>query len=102
MGIVTEEVEFCGCTNEELEAGRTCGQPQCPNIEKRVEGGPFLVKIEILTGPEEVWQTRADYATWLQGIYDSGESPSGNFQIVSVEEPDEAAQKRWWKEVWNK
>lgn len=26
-----EEVAFCGCTNERLEAGRTCGQPQCPN-----------------------------------------------------------------------
>ena len=26
-----EDVEFCGCTNEELERGRTCGQPQCPN-----------------------------------------------------------------------
>ena len=28
---VVEEVEFCGCTNEELEAGHTCGQPTCPN-----------------------------------------------------------------------
>lgn len=26
-----EDVEFCDCTNEELEACRTCGQPQCPN-----------------------------------------------------------------------
>lgn len=29
--LLTEEVEFCGCTNEELEEGRTCGQVQCPN-----------------------------------------------------------------------
>lgn len=28
---IVEEVEFCGCTNEELEAGRTCGQDTCPN-----------------------------------------------------------------------
>lgn len=25
-----EEVGFCGCTNEELEAGATCLQPECP------------------------------------------------------------------------
>lgn len=29
--MTTEEVPFCGCTNEELEAGRSCGQPTCPN-----------------------------------------------------------------------
>lgn len=27
-----EEVAFCGCTNEELEAGRTCAQMGCPNL----------------------------------------------------------------------
>lgn len=27
------DVDLCGCTNEELEAGRTCGQPACPNRE---------------------------------------------------------------------
>lgn len=26
-----EDVEFCDCTNEELEAGRSCSQPTCPN-----------------------------------------------------------------------
>jgi hypothetical protein len=31
QGPFIEEVEFCGCTNEELEAGSTCGQPKCPN-----------------------------------------------------------------------
>ena len=31
VGVVVEEVPFCGCTNEELERGRTCGQDQCPN-----------------------------------------------------------------------
>lgn len=31
-GVVVEEVDICGCTNEELEAGRTCGQPECPNM----------------------------------------------------------------------
>lgn len=30
---IIKEVEFCGCTNEKLERGETCGQPQCPNIE---------------------------------------------------------------------
>lgn len=25
-----EEVPFCGCTNEELEAGGMCGDPRCP------------------------------------------------------------------------
>jgi hypothetical protein len=25
------DVEFCNCTNDELEAGKTCGLPQCPN-----------------------------------------------------------------------
>lgn len=28
-----EAVELCGCTNEQLEAGVTCGQPQCPNAK---------------------------------------------------------------------
>lgn len=27
------EVDFCGCTNTELERGKTCGQPSCPNIK---------------------------------------------------------------------
>jgi hypothetical protein len=31
MSTVIEEVGFCGCTNEQLEAGRTCGQLACPN-----------------------------------------------------------------------
>jgi hypothetical protein len=33
VGTVVTEVEFCDCTNEELEAGRVCDQPQCPNRE---------------------------------------------------------------------
>jgi hypothetical protein len=28
---VAEDVEICGCTNEQLEAGQTCGQDNCPN-----------------------------------------------------------------------
>lgn len=27
----TEDVEFCFCTNTELEAGRVCESPVCPN-----------------------------------------------------------------------
>lgn len=30
---IIETVDFCGCTNDQLEAGKTCGFPQCPNIE---------------------------------------------------------------------
>lgn len=30
---IIQRVAFCGCTNDALEAGRTCGQPQCPNAE---------------------------------------------------------------------
>ena len=26
-----EEVAICGCTNEDLETGLTCGQDECPN-----------------------------------------------------------------------
>jgi hypothetical protein len=29
---VVEEVEFCGCTNDQLERGTSCGLPQCPNM----------------------------------------------------------------------
>jgi hypothetical protein len=38
---IVEEVEFCGCTNEELEAGKTCGQPQCPNAREHNFEGVF-------------------------------------------------------------
>jgi hypothetical protein len=27
-------VDLCGCTNEELEAGQTCGQLNCPNLAR--------------------------------------------------------------------
>jgi hypothetical protein len=29
---VIETVEFCGCTNTQLERGTSCGLPQCPNM----------------------------------------------------------------------
>jgi hypothetical protein len=29
---VVEVVEFCGCTNDQLERGTSCGLPQCPNM----------------------------------------------------------------------
>lgn len=35
-----EDVEFCDCTNTELEAGRVCAQPQCPNKPRPMTGHP--------------------------------------------------------------
>lgn len=37
QGPGVEDVDFCGCTNEELEADRTCGEPQCPNLPREEE-----------------------------------------------------------------
>lgn len=34
MSVEITEVPFCGCTNDELEQGKTCGQPQCPNRDR--------------------------------------------------------------------
>lgn len=39
---VIEKVEFCGCTNDQLERGTSCGLPQCPNMA----GFPRPVGIE--------------------------------------------------------
>lgn len=29
---IVTEIEICGCTNEALERGDTCGQANCPNL----------------------------------------------------------------------
>jgi hypothetical protein len=29
---IVQKVDFCGCTNEQLERGETCGLPVCPNF----------------------------------------------------------------------
>lgn len=30
--VTVTEIEICGCTNEALERGDTCGQANCPNL----------------------------------------------------------------------
>lgn len=37
MNAEITEVPICGCTNTDLEAGRTCGQPECPNLPRQAE-----------------------------------------------------------------
>lgn len=48
-----EDVEFCGCTNTALEAGRTCGQPQCPNAPqtgRATRTGTYLTETGVESG----------------------------------------------------
>lgn len=40
-----ETVDICGCTNEQLEAGRTCGQDICPNRADPTDPAPFAAAI---------------------------------------------------------
>lgn len=40
--MVIEKVQFCACTNDQLERGTSCGLPQCPNMA----GFPRPVGIE--------------------------------------------------------
>ena len=30
--VTVTKIEICGCTNEALERGDTCGQANCPNL----------------------------------------------------------------------
>jgi hypothetical protein len=35
QGAAVNVVEICGCTNTQLEAGKTCGQANCPNLHAK-------------------------------------------------------------------
>lgn len=68
-----EAVPFCGCTNEQLEAGRTCGLPECPNLKgarvrlrRQVDRFPHFIAPQGATGT--VSAIEPDGAGGIHGI----------------------------------
>src|SRR5215469_2202849 len=82
MGIVpvagtSEDVEICGCTNEELEAGLTCGQDNCPNkAAAEAANGPLPVGWH--WEPSGVWSGRLDdnrTILWRSDVHEPMDNP---------------------------
>lgn len=78
--VVIEEVPFCGCTNEQLEHGQSCGQPQCPNIDTAKD--PVTHNLTYIENDEQ------GYGDGLQDVYrcDCGEKFQANGDIAEAYE----------------
>lgn len=85
-----ESIPLCDCTGEQLEAGKTCGRPECPNRSdlivvtgpKRVDPQPVAAAARALAGVREFISGGAHGADTYFALEAYREHPDARHTVV--------------------